>query len=256
MNNHFRIYLSEDQNFYYIELKSRNKKVGLNTNTTISLYRNTTGINISKLLWKITKVGNSEYTIKNKYNNKYLYKNKNSLICGDFDDKKKDLFRFKIFKLLEEVEFKKEYVDIVEKEPIDVVMKYIDLTDESLNRSGIIQIKKDKDHEELRYSVRSILQYLPWVRKIFIIMPNEKVKYFKPIDEIKEKIVYLKDKEVLGFESANIYAFLFNLYKLDKFGVSDNFIYMDDDYFIGNYFNKSDFYYYEPKEKKVVPSFN
>ena len=254
MNNHFRIYLSEDKNFYYIELKSRNKKVGLNTNTTISLYRNTTGIDISKLLWKITKVGNSEYTIKNKYNNKYLYKNKTSLICGDFDDKKKDLFRFKIFKLLEEVEFKKEYVDIVEKEPIDVVMKYIDLTDENLNRSGIIQIKKDKDHEELRYSVRSILQYLPWVRKIFIIMPNEKVKYFKPIDEIKEKIVYLKDKDLIGFESANIYAFLFNLYKLDKLGVSDNFIYMDDDYFIGKNFNKSDFFYYEPKEKKVVPS--
>ena len=254
MNNHFRIYLSENKNFYYIELKSRNKKIGLSNNTTISLYSNTTGMDISKFLWKITKVGDSKYTIKNKYSNKYLYKNKTSLICGDFDNKKKDLFQFKIFKLFEEVEFKKEYVDIVEKEPIDVVMKYIDLTDENLNRSGIIQIKKDKDHEELRYSVRSILQYLPWVRKIFIIMPNEKVKYFKPIDEIKEKIVYLKDKDVLGFDSANIYAFLFNLYKLDKFGVSDNFIYMDDDYFIGKYLNKSDFFYYEPKEKKVVPS--
>ena len=254
MNNHFRIYLSENKNFYYIELKSRNKKIGLSNNTTISLYSNTTGMDISKFLWKITKVGDSKYTIKNKYSNKNLYKNKTSLICGDFDNKKKDLFQFKIFKLLEEVEFKKEYVDIVEKEPIDVVMKYIDLTDENLNRSGIIQIKKDKDHEELRYSVRSILQYLPWVRKIFIIMPNEKVKYFKPIDEIKEKIVYLKDKDVLGFDSANIYAFLFNLYKVDKLGVSNNFIYMDDDYFIGKYLNKSDFFYYEPKEKKVVPS--
>jgi len=254
LNNHFRIYLSEDKNFYYIELKSRNKKVGLSTNTTISLYGNITGMDISKFLWKITKVGDSEYTIMNKYNNKYLYKNKISLICGDFDDKNKELFQFKIFKLLEEVEFKKEYVDIVEKEPIDVVMKYIDLTDKTLNRTGIRQIKKDNDHEELRYSVRSILQYLPWIRKIFIIMPNEKVKYFKSAEEIKEKIVYLKDKDVMGFDSANIYAFLFNLYKLDKFGVSNNFIYMDDDYFIGKYFNKSDFFYYEPKEKKVVPS--
>jgi len=253
-NNHFRIYLSEENNFYYIELKSTSKKIGLSTNNTISLYGNITGINISKFLWEIVKVGDSEYTIKNKYNNKYLYKEKTSLICGDFDDKKKDLFKFKIFKLLEEVEFKKEYVDIVEKEPIDVVMKYIDLTDKNLNRTGIIQIKKDVDHEELRYSVRSVLQYLPWVRKIFIVMPNEKVKYFKPIDEIKEKIVYIKDKDVLGFESANIYAFIFSFYKLDKFGVSNNFIYMDDDYFIGKPFNKSDFFYYEPNEKKVVPS--
>jgi len=254
LDNHFKIYLSEEKNYYYIELKSESKIVGLSTNTTISLYPNTSDMNISKFLWKITKVADSEYTIQNKYNNKYLFKDNISLICGGFDDKNKDLFRFKIFKLFEEVEFKKEYLDIVEKEPIDVVIKYIDLTDETLNRTGIIQIKKDKDHEELRYSVRSILQYIPWVRKIFIIMPNEKVKYFKPIDEIKEKIVYLKDKDVLGFDSANIYAFIFNLYKLDKFGVSNNFIYMDDDYFIGKYLNKSDFFYYEPNEKKVVPS--
>ena len=254
MDNHFKIYLSEEKNYYYIELKSESKIVGLSTNTTISLYANTTNMNISKFLWKITKVADSEYTIQNKYNNKYLFKDNISLICGGFDDKNKDLFRFKIFKLFEEVEFKKEHFDIVEKEPIDVVIKYIDLTDETLNRSGIIQIKKDIDHEELRYSVRSILQYIPWIRKIFIIMPNEKVKYFKPIDEIKEKIVYLKDKDVLGFDSANIYAFIFNLYKLDKFGVSNNFIYMDDDYFIGKYLNKSDFFYYEPNEKKVVPS--
>jgi hypothetical protein len=254
MNNHFRIYLSDDKNFYYIELKSESRKVGLSSNTTISLYKNITGMDISKFLWKITKVDDSLYTIQNKYNNKYLFKNKYYPICGDFDYKKKNLFLFKIFKLLEEVEFKKEYADIIEKEPIDVVIKYIDLTDKNLNRTGIIQINKDKDHEELRYSVRSVLQYLPWVRKIFIIMPNEKVRYFKPIDEIKEKIVYLKDKDVLGFESANIYAFIFNLYKVDKLGVSDNFIYMDDDYFIGKNLNKSDFFYYEPKEKKVVPS--
>ena len=63
-NNHFRIYLSEDKKFYYIELKSRNKKVGLNTNTTISLYTNTTGIDISKFLWKIAEVGDSEYNQK------------------------------------------------------------------------------------------------------------------------------------------------------------------------------------------------
>jgi hypothetical protein len=156
--------------------------------------------------------------------------------------------------MLEEVEFKKEYVDIVEDEPIDVVMKYIDLSDKGLNRTGIHQINKDEDNGELRYSVRSILQYIPWVRKIFIIMPNEKVSYFKPIDEIKEKIVYIKDKDLMGFDCANIYAFIFNFYKLKQFGVTDNFIYMDDDYYIGKEFNKSDFFYYEDKERKVLPS--
>jgi hypothetical protein len=56
-------------------------------------------------------------------------------------------------------------------------------------------------------------------------MPNEKVKFFKPIDEIKEKIVYIKDKDLMGFDCANIYAFIFNFYKLKQFGVTDNFIF-------------------------------
>ena len=99
-----------------------------------------------------------------------------------------------------------------------------------MNRTGIKQIQKDEDNEELRYSVRSILKYIPWVRKIFILMPSEKVKYFKPYDEIMEKIVYVKDKDVLGYESANIYAFTFNLFRLEKFGLANNFIYMDDDF--------------------------
>ena len=30
-------------------------------------------------------------------------------------------------------------------------------------------------------------------------MPNRKVKYFKPIEEIKEKIIYINDKEFLGY---------------------------------------------------------
>lgn len=85
-------------------------------------------------------------------------------------------------------------------------------------------------------------------------MPNDKVKYFKNYEIIKEKIVYVKDKDVLGYDSANIYAFAFNLFRMEKFGLSNNFIYMDDDFFIGKHLKKSNFFYYEPKEKRVVPS--
>ena len=34
-------------------------------------------------------------------------------------------------------------------------------------------------------------------------MPNEKVKYFKSPEEIKDKIVYVKDKDLLNFDSAS-----------------------------------------------------
>ena len=159
-----------------------------------------------------------------------------------------------MIKLGEEVNLKPEHIELIEKEPVDVLIKYIDLTDKTLNREGIKQITKDEDHEELRYCVRSVLDNIPWVRKIFIVMPNEKVSYFKPIEEIKDRIVYVKDKDLLGFESANIYAFHFFLWNMTNFGLSENFILMDDDYFIGKPINKTQFFYYDENEKKILPS--
>jgi len=163
-------------------------------------------------------------------------------------------YKYTFFKLCEEVKIKPEHIPLIEKEPVDVLIKYIDLSDKTLNRKGINQIKKDEDNEELRYSVRSVLQYIPWVRKIFILMPNEKVKYFKPIKEISDKFVYVKDKDLLGFDSANSVVFQLNLYKMEKFGLSENFILMDDDCFFGKSIEKSQFFYYDEIQKKVVPS--
>ena len=263
LNNYFRIYLSEIKPYYYIELKTRKKKLGIKSNNKVVLYKNKTG-NISKILWDIIEISPKHYLIQNQYNKKYLKKYLKKVKCSNYyyDNSKgndndiyinKDSFIFTFLKLYEEPEYKQEYIDIIEKESIDVVIKYIDLTDKSLNRTGIKQIIKDKDNEELRYSVRSILHYIPWVRKIFIIMPNEKVKYFKSIEEINKKIIYIKDKDLLGYDSANIQSFLFNFYQLDKFGVSTNFIYMDDDYFIGRPLKPYDFFYYDNNDKQVKP---
>ena len=82
-------------------------------------------------------------------------------------------------------------------------------------------------------------------------MPNEKVRYFKKNKIIKEKIVYVKDKDILGHESSNSLAFQYRYWKLKQFGISNNVIIMDDDYFIGNKLEKSDFFYVE--NRKVIP---
>ena len=84
-------------------------------------------------------------------------------------------------------------------------------------------------------------------------MPNDRVRFLKSVEKIKEKIIYIKDKDLLGYDSANNCAFTFNLYKLEKFNLSKNFIYMDDDYFIGKPLEKTDFFYYDEKEGKVFP---
>ena len=43
-----------------------------------------------------------------------------------------------------------ESLDIINKEPIDVLIKYIDLSDPNLKREGIKQIKKDEDNGEIK----------------------------------------------------------------------------------------------------------
>jgi hypothetical protein len=199
--------------------------------------------------------------IKNKFNQKYIEVNNNYILCKNDlfymkknnNSKINNSFIFILLKLYEEADFKKNYLKIIDKEPIDIVVKYIDLTDKQLKRAGINQIYKDKDNEELKYSLRSIFQNLPWIRNIYIIMPNEKVKFLKSKDRINEKIFYIKDSDILGFDSANIFAFTFNLYKLENFGISKNFIYMEDDFFIGKKLRKSDFFYYDINQRKILP---
>lgn len=138
--------------------------------------------------------------------------------------------------------------------PIDVVYKYIDLRDKNLKRKGIPQVVKDFDNEELRYSIRSVLKNVPWIRKIFIIMPNENVSFINKEKDVENRIVYIKDKDLIGFDSSSSTTFEHNgLHRLDEFGVSEYFLYMNDDYFIGKPLRKEDFFYYSMEEKRVVP---
>ena len=112
-------------------------------------------------------------------------------------DTSQNIHKFKLFKLFEEHQIRPIDIEIVNKEPIELVIKYTDYTNKTLNRKGINEIIKEKDMEEIKYSIRSILKYIPWVRKIFIVMPNDKVRFLKPIEEMKDKFIYIKEKDLV-----------------------------------------------------------
>lgn len=141
----------------------------------------------------------------------------------------------------------------LEDTPIDVVYCYADLWDHTLRRGELDNsIIKDYDNKELRYSLRSVLKNIPWVRKIFIIMPNDKVRFLKEPEEIGDRIVYVKNEDLLGFDTNSPHVKQFTMWKLkEKFGCSNHIIYMDDDCFIGKPLKKSDFFYVD--NNKVVP---
>ena len=255
-------------NTYYIEFAYNKKKMGINESDydSIILYNNISNIteNNQKLKWKIYK-RNKNYIIQNSLSKKFWrtkgfiyldcsaqlidFNNSNYINTSLIDSS----VEFKITKLYEELKIKKEHINIIENEPIDILIKYIDLSDPLLKRDGIKHIKKDEDNGELKYCLRSILRFIPWVRKIFILMPNEKVSFLKPINEINDKIVYIKDKDLLGFDSESSTSFQYALFKLKNFGITDNFLLMDDDYFIGRKLKKTDFFYFDEITNKVVP---
>ena len=255
--SYFRIIILKS-NEYFIELIMNNKRLGVDKKDHIKLYNPIEKENIEYMIWNIIKINENQFLIQNKYNQKLIEAKNYKVICKNKYDirvltniNKNCIFSF--LKLYEEEKINKKNLEKIQKEPIDIVIKYIDLTDKSLNRFGIKQTYKDKDNEELKYSIRSIITYIPWIRKIHILMPNNKVRFFKSFEKIKYKINYINDKDFLGFESANIFAFTFNLHKLEKFGVTKNFIYMEDDFFIGKSLKKTDFFYYDEKEKRVIP---
>ena len=240
---------NNETNVYYITTIINNTKLCINEeNNLIEKCPNENEEDKSK--WIITKLENLKeaYIFQNKKSKKYIGFNstfddnldKNILVAKS---DKNNATKFQLYKIYEEhipIE-----TNLLKKEPIDILIKYIDLKDPNLKRENIKQIKKDEDNEELKYCLRSILENIPWVRKIFILMPNDKVKFLKNQRKIKEKIIFVKDKDLIGFDSAAIYVFQFNLWKMKKFGMSENFILMDDDYFINSPLNKSDFFYEE-----------
>ena len=258
---HFEI-IEINSNSYFIICRNSNQILGIDDNKIGKLIMYSfLDERIKKLsMWKLINIQEHLYLLQNEFNKKYIKFTNNEIQLEKLNNKsisnnlKNNNYKFRFLKLYEEIGKISDYhLQMIENEPIDLFIKYIDLSDKSLNRKGIKQTYKDFENDELKYSLRSINEYLPWIRKIFIVMPNKNVRFLKPYYKIKNKIVYVNDKDFIGYDSANIFAFSFNLYKMEKFGISKNFIYMEDDYFIGKALKKSDFFYYDEIDKKIYP---
>ena len=244
----FRIYNKFDNNTsdYLIESLKHNKKLFSKHNKVLSdtKYEKSN----KNFFWSFINNNKSSVIIRNKNGCYIQISSFNEVTCIDSIQKAS---KFYLLKIYEEVNHTQEDIKLIEKEPIDILIKYIDLNDPNLKRNGIHQINKDFDNEEIKYSIRSILKNIPWIRKIFILMPNEKVRYFKEPEEIKEKIIYVKDKDLIGFDSSSSLVFQFRYWKMKNFNISDNFLALDDDCFIGKPLEKTDFFYV--KNKTVLP---
>ena len=254
-----------ENNSYFIEEINSNKKLGLNSKTKeILLYdeKSFDENEIDKLKWEFVpykkNIYDDKYYIKNKYN--LLYLGANSVILKSTNQVKiscsfskletKNIFY--LFKIFEEVKYNEKTLlnsKLLIDEQIDIVINFNNKhTNNTLDKS---KDEDNEDNENLRYVIRSISQNIPWTRKIFILCIDDNINILKEKEILKDKIIIIKIEDLLGFETEVNSVVLFNLNQVKKFGLSDNFLFMNNNYFIGKPLNKSDFFWEE--EGKIVP---
>lgn len=134
------------------------------------------------------------------------------------------------------------------QEPIDIVFTWVSDSDPKWleKKSFYSGVKAEAintrfaDYEQLRYSLRSVDAYAKFIRHIYIVTDNQ-VPYWLNVEDEKIKIINHQDicDDTSCLPVFNSVAIESWIHKID--GLSENFIYANDDYFFGSPVTKSHF---------------
>lgn len=96
------------------------------------------------------------------------------------------------------------------------------------------------DAEELRYSLRSVAMYAPWIRHLYIVTDRQRPAWLADHD----RVTVVDHSEIFGEGSAlptfNSHAIENNLHHIE--GLSEHFLYFNDDVFLGRRVTAEDFF--------------
>lgn len=132
--------------------------------------------------------------------------------------------------------------------PIDVVYTWVDGTDpawierkrtaiEQETGEGMTEAAAEDlrfiDHDELRYSLRSLEQYAPWIRHIYLVTDRQRPSWLVP-DHPRLTVVDHRDIAPAGsaLPTFNSHAIEANLHRIE--GLSEHFLYFNDDVFLSS----------------------
>ena len=141
--------------------------------------------------------------------------------------------------------------------PVDIVYTWVNGSDNnwtskknhtlkkynSIHKSNEVSGKERfKDNDELKFSLRSIYKFCPWVRKIFIVTDDQKPSWLNSnksnLEIIDHKDIFDNDNHLPTFNSNAIEMRLHHIN-----GLSNNFLSFNDDFFIGRSCKKEDFFH-------------
>lgn len=156
---------------------------------------------------------------------------------------------------------KKNSVSTYDQPEVDIVYtwvngddeNWIDKKNQALGRMiGLLPTSNSssrfKSRDELKYSIRSVLMYAPWVRKIYIITDNQKPEWFVETDRIKlvDHSEIFPDVGVLPvFNSHAIESCLHLIPDLSEY-----FLYLNDDVLFSKPCKKDDFFNFPERKTK------
>lgn len=96
-----------------------------------------------------------------------------------------------------------------------------------------------RDRDELKYSLRSLEKYCPWVRRVFLVTNGQLPTW---LNTDHPKLTHVRHTDIMKssyLPTFNSLAIEANIHKIP--GLSDYFIYINDDFFINQALQKSDF---------------
>ncbi|MEJ8640052.1 stealth family protein [Streptomyces sp. MS2.AVA.5] len=140
--------------------------------------------------------------------------------------------------------------------PIDVVYTWVDDADPVWNTHREVAMKsKDaelchhlalsrarfRNRDELRFSLRSLEQHAPWVRRVYLVTCGQRPSW---LNRDHPRLRLVEHKEIFSDLSAlptfNSHAIESQLHRIP--GLSDHFLYFNDDVFLGRYLSPRTFF--------------
>lgn len=143
--------------------------------------------------------------------------------------------------------------DLKSSTPIDYVIPFVDCSDEKWlaeykkHVSGPVgwsnNATRFRDWETLRYQLRSIERYMPWIRNIYIVMSISETQIPKWLNTENERVHIVWDWEIVPRE----YLPVFNSNVIDLYiprieGLSERYLYACDDYIVMRNLKPEDFF--------------
>jgi len=134
---------------------------------------------------------------------------------------------------------------------LDIVYTYVNMNDNKwLNK--VKKYKKSFSNYnkkrfnffgEIYYSLQTVQKYFSWVNNIYIVHDNQEFDIKFLSEKFRKKIIFIDHKEIIPHKYLPIFnSMLIKMFISKIPNLSDYFIYMNDDFFFGNYVTQDFFF--------------